>query len=86
MLTRITVYAGPSGEDPRESSVAFQVVANSDVSEHLRMLGLEWRTADYMPQRQVVITLDPIEPEHRKEDVKIQVRAAAEALERTGLL
>jgi hypothetical protein len=56
-MQKITVYAGPSTTDKREVGV-------SDWSEYgpeeaLRRIGLEYKTADYFPQREVVITIQP---------------------------
>jgi hypothetical protein len=86
MNIRITVYAGHS-LDPTdtnyEPSTTVRTVSERDVSETLRQLGLEWRQADYFPGRQTVITLDPVAD---AVDVRGEVRKAAEALERTGLL
>jgi hypothetical protein len=88
-VIRITVYAGPSldpAETHYEPSVTERTVDESDVSETLRQLGLEWRQADYFSGRQTVITLDPVVTRPDVRDVRDEVRNAAEALERTGLL
>lgn len=88
-MIRVTVYAGASPRDtedgPYEPSVGTCWVEERDLSEHLRKLGLEWRQADYFPDRQTVITLDPA-PHPRSPDVGALVRKAAETLEETGLL
>lgn len=86
-MIRITVYAGHSFDhvSDYEPSTTVREVADRDVSETLRLLGLEWRQADYFTGRQTVITLDPI-PGPRQPDVKGLIRAAAEALEQTGML
>lgn len=87
MSIRITIYAGHS-LDPTdvnyEPSTTVRTVSERDVSETLRQIGLEWRQADYFPGRQTVITLDPVRDD--AVDVRGEVRKAAEALERTGLL
>jgi hypothetical protein len=82
---RVTVYAGESawpGEQRPGSVVAHN---DADVAEVLRHIGLEYKTADYFPGRQVVITIDPI-PADDSQDVRAKVREAAIALEETGLL
>lgn len=86
-MIRISVYAGHSPDDadrPYAASTTVRTVSERDVSEELRKLGLEWRQADYFPGRQTVITLDPAGPDVG--DVKLKIREAADALERTGLL
>lgn len=86
-MIRVTVYAGPSATDERESSVVGHVADDADVHELLRQIGLEWKTADYFPQRQVVITLDPVnEDEAERASIKASVKEAAAHLEQTGLL
>lgn len=85
-MIRITVYSGPSDTDrDRPPAITQRETPETQVHEVLRQIGLEWKGADYMTQRQVVITLDPV-PAQADIDVKDQVRLAAEALERTGLL
>lgn len=84
-MIRITVYAGPAARGGREASTVEHVVDDRDVHEQLRLIGLEWKTADYFHERQVVITLDPI-PTGDSSDVRLRIREAADALERTGLL
>lgn len=84
-VIRITLYSGPSDTDDRQDAVSVHLVDEADVHERLRQIGLEWTTADYMPQRQVLIALDPVVPNDRAE-IKQRVRAAAVALEETGLL
>lgn len=86
-MIRMTVYAGASPADetgPYEPSVVVRTVRERDLSEELRKLGLEWKTADYFPTRQTVITLDPV-PDERL-NVQALVREATDKLERTGLL
>lgn len=84
-MIRMTIYAGSAGRgDPYEPCVTTHLVAERDVSEKLRTIGLEWRQADYFPDRQTVITLDPVSDDGT--DVKALVREAASKLERTGLL
>ena len=86
MIT-ITVYAGPSNpNDDRDPSIKRHLAREEDVTETLRQIGLEWKTAGYMTSRQVVITLDPIVDEPDAADVQAKVREAAVALEATGLL
>lgn len=89
-MIRITIYAGPHPDDELLTSsykptVSVMEVRDGDVSEELRKLGLEWRQADYFPNRQTVITLDPL-PEAKQQDVEGLVRKAAELLEETGML
>lgn len=89
-MIRITIYAGhnldPTDSD-YEPSTTVRMVDERDVSEELRKLGLEWRQADYFPGRQTVITLDPVDPNvAASTEVKLKIREAADALERTGLL
>lgn len=86
-MIRVTVYAGPAVADddgPYEASTVQHIVAERDLSEWLRNLGLEWRQADYFPGRQTVITFDPIEPD--RSNVRAKIREASIALEDTGLL
>lgn len=85
---RITVYAGEGPDDGglHKPSVVSYFTSASEVHETLRQLGLEWKQADYFPARQVVITLDPIASPNQEDNVREKVRAAAEALEDTGLL
>lgn len=85
-MIRITVYSGPSTTDERPPAVSTRTVADVDVDDELRKIGIEWRTADYMPQRQVVITLDPVTTDDERAKLRANVRAAAEYLEQTGLL
>lgn len=87
-MIRITIYAGPGdpGRTPSyEASTSERIVAERDVSEELRQIGLEWRQADYFPTRQTVITFDPV-TDPSEPDVKALVREAAIKLEETGLL
>lgn len=86
MMFRVTVYAGPSETDDRPSSVAQYEVSHDDLGEKLRHIGLEWKTADYMPQRQVIIAINPI-PAHEQTmtHVRAKVREAAIALEETWI-
>lgn len=85
-MIRITIYSGPTKSDSNSGSISVRECDASRVGETLYNLGLEWKNADYMGQRQVVITLDPIpESEHNLEHIKRNVKASAMALERTGL-
>lgn len=87
-MIRMTVYAGRGPDDDATDyrpSCVVHMVAERDLSEELRKLGVEWRQADYFPTRQTVITLDPV-PEPSEVDVRGLVREAADKLERTGLL
>lgn len=87
-MIRMTVYAGQDGSDEDGlyiPSTKVHLVPEHALSEELRKLGLEWKNSDYFPTRQTVIVLDPV-PDEEQVDVRTQVREAAEALERTGLL
>lgn len=84
-MIRISIYTAPTENDCRGGAISTRVVSENDVSEVLREIGLEWKTADYMSQRQVVLTLDPVR-ENEVREIKTAVRAAAQALEDTGLL
>lgn len=86
-MIRITGYAGESPTDTeRPGSVkVYGPFEDCDVNEALRQIGLEWKTADYMTQRQVVLVLDPVEDD-KQPDVRGLVRKAAEMLEETGML
>lgn len=86
-MIRITVYAGPATADVLGglSSTKVHEVEDSAVHEILRSIGLEWKTADYFPRRQVVITLDPVVDEP-KAKIRELIRDAALALEETGML
>lgn len=85
-MFEIIVYAGPSDtEDDREASTCRHFAEAADVHEKLRQIGLEWKIADYMTSRQVVITLR-LADDMRDPDVQAKVREAAIALEATGLL
>ncbi len=85
MRSRITIYAAPSQTDPRPASASTRVVANRDLADTFRLLGLEWKNADYMPARQVVIVIDSVAG-HDPDRVKELVQQASTLLEETGLL
>lgn len=87
-MIRLTVYAGPRPDDGGlyKPSVSSRLVDECELSEELRQLGLEWKQADYFPQRQTIIALDPVPDEIDEPDVRARVREAAAALEGTGLL
>lgn len=65
MLFRVTVYAGPSETDDRDPSVKVHEMSTGTIDETLRMIGMEYRGADYFPTRQVVITIDPVTTDDR---------------------
>lgn len=83
---RITVYAGESSWEGEQRPGSVVVHDHADVGEVLRHIGLEYKSADYFPGRQVVITIDPIPDNSDSDDVRRKVREAAIALEGTGLL
>lgn len=61
-MPHIQVFAGhsTSEEDLRPPSAKVHgYVAESEVHETLRQIGLEYKTADYFPHRQTVIVIDP---------------------------
>lgn len=39
-----------------------KVVASSEVTEELRHVGLEWKTADFFHDKPVVLIIEPFEP------------------------
>lgn len=81
-MIRMTVYAGAGTDDedgPYEPSTIVRLVAERDMSEELRKLGLEWRQADYFPTRQTVITLDPMPDQKPRPDPKGLMAPALEA-------
>lgn len=78
-MQKITVYAGPSSTDSRPQSVADW--SEYDPEEALRRIGLEYKTADYFSQRQVVIVIDPADEPPEAE----QVRRLMRALEASGV-
>lgn len=85
MVIRIIAYAGPSGTDERPSSVVDW--SEEGPEEALRRIGLEYKTADYMSQRQVVIVLTPEKDEDPDWEVaKKMVRRAVNQIQETGLL
>ena len=63
-MPKIQVFAGHS-DDEQDDNVRPPVgqnhgyVALSEVNETLRRIGLEYKQADYFPNRQVVIVIDP---------------------------
>ncbi len=59
MRHKVTVYAGPNGERS-PSIVVHDTDSDGPVEEILRKIGLEYKTADYFPERQVVIVVDPV--------------------------
>lgn len=79
-MIRITVYSGNSETDQRKGTISAYIVGDSEVSEHLRQIGLEWKQADYMTQRQVVITLDPIGVQEEEDLVKAVLQTAMDKL------
>jgi hypothetical protein len=89
-MIRLTIYAGPGVDDGTlntyEPSVDVRMVDERDLANELHKLGLEWRQADYFPGRQTVLVLDPVPEQDDRAEVQAKVRAAAEALEGTGLL
>lgn len=84
-MPKIEVFAGSSTNayDKREAStVNHGNVHNRDLADQLFRIGLEYKTADYFPNRQVVIVITPestVPPE-----IQQKIKAAAEALEATG--
>lgn len=60
-MPHIQVFAGHSNNiDERPPSAKIHgYVAESEVNETLRQIGLEYKTADYFTSRQVVIVIDP---------------------------
>jgi hypothetical protein len=86
-MLRMTVYAGvgPDDEDRGyKPSTTIRMLAESNLSDELGKLGLEW-PVDYFQTRQTVITLDPM-PDESGPDVRARVRAATAPLKGTGLL
>lgn len=60
-MPTIQVFAGHAdGEDKRPPSVKNHgYIPESNVTETLRQIGLEYRTADYFGNRQVIIVINP---------------------------
>jgi hypothetical protein len=63
-MHRIQVYAGhvdgPHDDNTRPASAKDHgYVEARDVHEVLRQIGLEFKTADYFTERQVIIVIDP---------------------------
>jgi hypothetical protein len=88
-MIRMTVYAGAGENDELSEykpSVVTHLVEESQLSDELRKIGLEWKLSDYFSSRQTVITLDPVESKSDTASIKELVREAAETLEKTGLL
>jgi hypothetical protein len=86
-MPKIEVFAGSSidGHDEREpSSYNHGNVADSEVADQLFRIGMEYKLADYFPNRQVVIVINPDPTFTVPPEVKQKIRAAAQALEDTG--
>lgn len=81
-MIRITVYSGPARDDMRPSSCTMRITEETEVHEELRKIGLEYKNADYMPQRQVVITLDPVAVTAEDADpLKVVLKGAVDKIE-----
>lgn len=83
-MIRITLYSGPSDTDTREAAISLRTVDTKDVSETLRQIGLEWKNADYMGSRQVIITLDPVVELKDSAEFKKAIDDLREALDNLG--
>jgi hypothetical protein len=70
-MLKVTVYSGPSTVDSRPGDVTLRTVSERDLANVLSDLGNEWRNADYMGQRQVVITIDPVQSD---EEIEVRIR------------
>lgn len=86
-MLRVNVFAGPSDnpQDKRPATTAQHIVSERDLSDALRQIGLEWKNADYMPNREVIITISSL-AEVRDPEIGEKIREAAAALEATGLI
>jgi 2'-5' RNA ligase len=85
-MIRITTYAGPPLHPNDVRGGTIKDWTEDGPEEALRKIGLEYRVADYFPNRQVVIVLEPVEDQSELEQIRQRVRTASEALENTGLL
>ncbi len=83
MMRRHGCSSGNSDDNDRPGAVSFADVNERDMAEHLRKLGAEWKTSDYFPQRQVVITIVPSVPSIHH--VRSAVKRAAAALADSGM-
>jgi hypothetical protein len=83
-MIRIQVYAGSKSADDHEQRPPTIVdhghIAESQVHEVLRHIGLEYKTADYFPERQVIIVLDPVIEQDLPVEVKQKMHELADAL------
>jgi hypothetical protein len=70
-MLKVTVYSGPSTVDDRPGDITLRMVSERDLAHVLSDLGNEWRNADYMGQRQVVITIDPVQSD---EEIEARIR------------
>jgi hypothetical protein len=88
-MPQIQVFAGQP-IDPADERLASTVhhgsIALSEISETLRKIGLEYKTADYFTSRQVIIVIDPDPGQKVAPEVREKIREAATALEATGQL
>jgi len=85
-MPNIQVFAGTSKYDDRQPTIVDHgYVATNHVYTTLYEIGLEYKTADYFPNRQVVIVINP-DPNVKNlpPEVEEQLKNFADQLENQG--